>query len=377
MNSVPKERLLYLDNLKTFLTVLVICHHSAIAFGAAGGWYYVIPPPPGSIAPLLLTFFAGINQAFFMSLFFGISAYFTPASYAAKGPGPFLRDRFVRLGIPLLVYFFALNPAVLYLARRFAGRAPEGFLAFVGEDYLRRCGTGPLWFILALLIFGTVYAVWRALGVRATERAATRPLPGNGAVLRFVLGIGLVAFALRIPFPVGWEILGLQLGYFPLYVSFFVFGLLAHENGWLRDLSRVQARLWFGAAALASLAMPAILLLGGGMRGDADAFKGGLHWQAFVYALWEPVVCVGICMRLLVAFRQHVAEQGSLARRMARSAYTAYIIHPFFVVCATALLARLPLPPLLQFLALCPLAVIPCFAASDGIRRLPGLARIL
>ena len=371
------QRLLFLDNLRVFLTALVVFHHSAIAFGAAGGWYYMIPPPPGSLAPLLLTIFAGINQAFFMSLFFAIAGYVTPASYDTKGPASYLGDRLMRLGIPLVFYFFVLNPFVVYLARRFEGRAPEGFLAFVSEDYLHRCGTGPLWFVLALLLFGAAYAALRVLSRREHERTGTRPLPGNAMVLGFVIAIGIVTFAVRLLFPVGWEILGLQLGYFPLYVPMFVFGVFAHGNGWLQDLGRAQADLWFRAALLAIVAMPAIILLGGGLSGSADAFKGGATWQALVYAMWEPVLCVGISMKLVLLFREKFAVQGEIARRLARSAYTAYIIHPVFVICGTALLAALGPRPLLQFLALGSLAVFSSFAVADAIRRAPGLDRIL
>jgi hypothetical protein len=82
-------------------------------------------------------------------------------------------------------------------------------------------------------------------------------------------------------------------------------------------------------------------------------------------------------MKLLVLFRERLAAQGEIARRLARSAYTAYIIHPVFVVCGTALLATLPLAPLLQFLALASLAVLSSFAVADVIRRAPGLDRIL
>jgi len=371
------QRLLFLDNLRVFLTALVVCHHSAIAFGAAGGWYYRIPPPPGSLAPLLLTIFAGINQAFFMSLFFAIAGYVTPASYDTKGPASYLRDRLMRLGIPLLFYFFVLNPFVVYLARRFEGRAPEGFLAFVSEDYLHRCGTGPLWFVLALLLFGAAYAALRVLSRREHERTGTRPLPNNAKVLGFVISIGLVAFAVRMVFPTGWGILGLQLGFFPLYVPMFVFGVFAHGNGWLQDLGRAQADLWFRAALVAIVAMPAIILLGGGLSGSADAFNGGATWQALVYAMWEPVVCVGISMKLVWLFRERFAAQGKIARRLAPSAYTAYIVHPVFVICGTALLSALPLGPLLQFLALGSLAVVSSFAVADAIRRAPGLDRIL
>jgi len=82
-------------------------------------------------------------------------------------------------------------------------------------------------------------------------------------------------------------------------------------------------------------------------------------------------------MRLLVLFRERFAEQRTLVRRMARGAYAAYVVHPFFVVTATALLAALPLPRIVQFLALWTLATTVSFAVSDVLRRAPELDRIL
>ena len=41
-----------------------------------------------------------VNAAFFMGLFFLISAYFVPSSFERKGTWTFLKDRFLRLGIP-------------------------------------------------------------------------------------------------------------------------------------------------------------------------------------------------------------------------------------------------------------------------------------
>ncbi len=367
-----RERLLYLDNLRTFLTGLVICHHSAVALGASGGWYYVLPPPPGSAAPAALTLFTAVNQAFFMSLFFAISGYVTPASYDAKGPWPFLRDRLARLGIPLVVYFFVLNPLLVFLVARLQGSV-DGPLAFVGQDYPSTVGTGPLWFVLALLVFGSIYAGLRVASGRERERTGTRPFPDTLTILGFVLAIGGLAFVVRLVFPTGWSILGLQLGYFPLYVAFFVFGVWAHGNGWLARLDRAQVRFWGRAARIASLAFLVAVFLGGG----PDAVNGGWNLPALAYAMWEPWLCVAISLWLLVLFRERFATQGGLARRMARSAYTAYIIHPFPVVCGTALVARIPVDPLLRFPVLCVLAVSSTFALSDVIRRVPRLARIL
>ncbi|MCW5892992.1 MAG: acyltransferase family protein [bacterium] len=367
-----RERLLYLDNLRTFLTALVICHHAAIAAGATGGWYWALPAPPDSESALLLTVFTAVNQAFFMSLFFAISAYVTPASYDAKGAAAFLRDRFARLGIPLVVYFFVLNPILSWLIVRLRDGDAAGLVAFVSRDYGHLVGPGPLWFVLALLVFGSAYAAARVASGHPREVTGTHPFPSDRTILGFVVGIGLTAFLVRFVFPTGWDVLGLQLGYFPLYVAFFTFGLRAHANRWLDGLDRPFVACW---GRRARWAMP--LLLATPFVGGIGQVNGGPHLAALLYAMWEPWICVGMSAWLLVLFRERWATQGRLARRLSRGAYTAYIVHPFFVVAGTALVALLPPQPLLRFVVLCALAVPATFAVADGIRRLPGLSRIL
>ena len=44
------RRLLYLDNLKVCLTVLVIFHHAGQAYGDGGGWAYT-PSNPAEVMP--------------------------------------------------------------------------------------------------------------------------------------------------------------------------------------------------------------------------------------------------------------------------------------------------------------------------------------
>lgn len=45
-----------------------------------------------------------------MGAFFLLAGYFIPGSYDRKGTGPFIKDRLIRLGIPMLVFYFVLNP---------------------------------------------------------------------------------------------------------------------------------------------------------------------------------------------------------------------------------------------------------------------------
>lgn len=377
VQQTDKQRLFYLDNLRTFLTALVICHHVATAHATLGGWYYIIPPPAGSIASVVLTIFIGINQAFFMSLFFMVSAFFTPLSYDRKGPVPFLKDRLARLGIPLLVYSFVLSPSLKYLAYCFTETNPKGYLDFMIHNFVREASPGPLWFVLSLLIFATVYVFIRfATRIREQEKY-TLPPPTNLQILVFVFGIGLITFLVRLRFPVYWAIFDLHLGFFPLYICMYIFGVWACRFSWLDNLRSKQANLWFGISVGFIVFIPVVMALGGALDGGTEAFEGGASWQAYVYAAYEPVLCVGISMKLLLIFRNRFDRQNGLTRRMAKSAYTAYIIHPFFVVCGTFLLAGLPLDPLIKVVVLCPLAVASCFAASNAVRQAPLLRRVL
>ena len=372
----PAPRQLYVDNLRVLLTVLVVGHHSAISWGAAGGWYYVIAPPEGSIAPLLLTFFVAINQAFFMGLFFLLSAFFTPASHDKKGGAVFLKDRLLRLGVPLLFFFFVLNPSLVFLTRRFSGTTIDGYLHFMLHSGLRSVGTGPLWFVLALLLFAGVYAAVKRLRGPAGSANQTRPVPTNLAIVGFVVGVSIVAFIVRIWWPTGAELLGLQLGYFPLYISMYIFGVWAHRYGWLDTLTERQASTWFRGAMGFILCLPIVMTLGATDAG-VEAFSGGLSWQALVYAAWEPTVCIGVSMKLLVVFRDRFNRAAGLLRSMSRSAYTAYIIHPFFVILGTYWLSEAPMPPLAKFAILVTVASCTCFAVSDVLRRAPLLRKIL
>ena len=97
------SRLLYLDNLRILLTLLVIFHHAAIAYGGSGSWA-IKDPATDEISPIILTVFNAVNQSFFMSAFFLLAGYFTPRSLERKGSKNFIIDRLIRLGVPILVY---------------------------------------------------------------------------------------------------------------------------------------------------------------------------------------------------------------------------------------------------------------------------------
>lgn len=55
------------------------------------------------ISPISLKFFTALTPLYFMPAFFLQAVYFTPNSYKKKGAAGFLRDRLIRLEIPLSI----------------------------------------------------------------------------------------------------------------------------------------------------------------------------------------------------------------------------------------------------------------------------------
>ena len=179
-----KPRLFFVDNLRILLITLVVLHHLAITYGHTGGWYYY-EGQPDELTTILFTIFTAVNQAFFMGFFFMISGYFTPGSYDRKGTGPFLKDRLLRLGIPMLCYDLVIGPLVAYpLIRTGAWESSGSYREYLTRYYSTfHIGTGPLWFVESLLIFAVFYMLWRRFA-RPTAPPAPNEgkMPGNLAV---------------------------------------------------------------------------------------------------------------------------------------------------------------------------------------------------
>ncbi len=381
--SPARPRLFFIDNLRILLIALVVLHHLAITYGHSGGWYYY-EGQPDMVTSIVFTLFNAVNQAFFLGFFYMISGYFTPGSYDRKGAGPFLKDRLLRLGIPLLFYIIVFDPLLYALAvnvHSFEGTLWEFLARYFEAQYLENfsLGTGPLWFVEALLIFNLIYVLWRRLAKPVTT--PPRPdskTPDNLAIAVFALLLGVVTFIVRIWLPMGWNFapLNLQFPYFPQYIALFVLGLIAYRRNWFMGISEATGKLWQRITIFLIVLLP-IVFVAGGAGEDPTPFLGGIHWQAFVFALWEQSLCMGMVISLLIWFRKRYNHQGSLAKAMSASAYTVFIIHAPVAVLVALALSGISLYPLIKF-PLVALIVVPlCFLLSNYIRKLPLARSIL
>ncbi|HYE48926.1 MAG TPA: acyltransferase family protein [Azospirillaceae bacterium] len=358
-------RTYFLDRIRVLLTVLVVAHHTAITYGASGSWFFKEEVPGGPTGDLL-TVFTAVNQAFFMGMFFLLAGYFTPASLARKGRASFMRERLVRLGIPVLVFGFLLGPLTVAIARSGSG---------AGGDWLARLAAGqfvlgPLWFALALLLFSAACL----LLPQPSEAPAAKPVPGPAAWAAAALGVGAAALLVRQVVPVGEEVFGLQLGYFASYVFLFFLGCAAAPHRWLE---RVERRTALGWAAVTALALPA-LPLALALAGDAPIrFETGFSGPAVLYAFWEPFVAWGLIALLLWGLRERANRPAPLWDALAAQAYGAFILHAPVIVALSVLIAGWAAPPAVKFLLVTTLGSALAFGLTWILRRLPLVRRVI
>lgn len=370
------KRAYYIDRLRILLITLVIFHHSAIAFGASGGWYYITPNATTGAVQFILSLLMAVDQAFFMSLFFFISALLMPASFDRKGFGKFMKDRLVRLGIPLAVYTLLIHPTLKFAISEYLGRASESWLDFVWITDTEYPGPGPMWFVLTLLIFETVYALYRRSLNRNVEAKPGGRLPSALRFIVFIIGAGLLAFGIRLFYPLGNNFFGLQFGYFVLYIAMYVLGIVANRGNWLEGFTLRQARPWFIASLLA---IPAFGMVAAWSKasGALSDFAGGMNLRALVYALWEPVICVGFCFFLLMSFKKYLNTPGKLVAALSADSYAVYVFHPLIVVGFTILSEHVALPPVARLALVWVLGIPTCFLVAHLIRSIPGVKSVL
>jgi glucan biosynthesis protein C len=378
MIVMSKNRILFIDNLRILLIVLVILVHLAITYGApVGDWYYQ-ESKAGMIESILYIFFIAVSQSFFMGFFFLISGYFTPESYDKKGAGRFFKDRLLRLGIPLLFYIVFIDPLILYTLASSRGFTSP-FLDYLGSyiGNYKGLATGPLWFVESLLIFSFFYVIWRLLRKR-THGESKIPVPKNKNIAIFALILGIISFIVRIWFPIGWyfELLHLQISFFPQYIAMFIIGLIARRGNWFMQISEKTAHLWSWVAGTLLILFPVLLFLYISSQ-DPAQLAGGLNWLAFTYALWEQLIGIAIIMTLTVLFREKYNNQGRLGKAMTASVYTVYIFHAPIIVLLALGLQSIVIDPLLKFVLVAPLAVSLCFLLSNYLRKLPIARNIL
>jgi glucan biosynthesis protein C len=380
--TAAASRLFFVDHWRVGLAILVVLHHVAMVYGASIPFYYMEPPLTDPLAYLALLVFALLNQAWFMGAFFLLAGYFVPRSYDRKGPGRFVVGKLVRLGIPIVLYYFVIEP----ISQTGFWLMPSALTGITNplswKAYPKLLGLGPVWFIAMLLVFCLGYVAWRLLaGKRAGASTDKTSTPGYLGVGLFVLALAGVSYLWRRVVPIGKSVGDFPtIAYLPQYLSFFVVGIVASRRNWFRTMPGTMGVVGGVAALVAGVVLFPLAVSGRLFALDLttinNAFGNG-HGQSAVYALFDSIFSVGLCLGAIAVLRRWFNRESRLGGLLARQSYAVYLIHIPVVVYLGYALRGIALPNLLKF-GLASLVIVPtCFVLAWIVRKIPLVSKVL
>jgi hypothetical protein len=379
-----------IDYLRTFVVVLVLAHHSVIAYAPYARFdqlHYLWGSPIVDIARWrgfdLLTLF---NDIFFMSLMFFLSGLFVWPGLARKGSLAFMRDRSLRLALPFAIMVVLLMPIAYYPSFRMTGADP-GIIAFWWQCIsVADWPCGPAWFIWLLFAFDCIaaalYRVAPGFGTifdRLASRRFGRPLMFFAALVA-VSATGYLVMLSAFG-PARWFTLGpfsVQASRLLLYFIYFVAGIWVGAVGADRGLlakAGPLARHWliWLVAALACYGLVVALEVARpkGLTGLSPFAWQSLHGLAFVLS------CAATTFGFLAFFPRFANKPVPAFDALSHSAYGMYLVHYIFVLWLQYELLQVPLDAVTKATLVFTGTLTLSFAMVAAFRRVPAIARII
>jgi len=320
--------------------LLVFALHSAEPFNPWDTWHIVSPARSKWLGELVF-FLAPWIMPLFM-LLAGEGAWHALAKRSGRA---YLRERLVRIGLPLVLGILLLVPPQVYLERRLTGAFSGSLLAFYPHFFE---GTYPqgnfswhhLWFLLFLLVFAAVtlplFEWLRTAGGRRSLGRLAAPCERAAGLAWLVLPAAALRAAVPATAPGVVEIAydwSNRILLLPAFVLGFAIGA---EPALQRSLDRH----WRTALACAALLSASVLAWAwpGHVLDRLPPARSGwalLLWSAYGAAAWCWLVAI------VGGARRHLTRGSAVLSRASEMVYPFYVLHhPIVVAIAYAVVRR-------------------------------------
>lgn len=383
MQGSSTHRQFTLSYLRAVVTLLVVAHHTALA-------YISFKPPrlPFTLPPLLWTAFpisdkgswtgfdllVGWNDIFFMSLMFFVSGLFVLPSLRRHGAGDFVKRRLLRLGVPFVVAAAVLAPVAYFPA--FLQLGGEARLVSYAKAWLSLglWPAGPAWFLWVLLTFDCVVAVCFAVIPQGVETVSMfwRKV-GNRPAL-FFLALVMVSEIAYVPMAMKfgteawwhWGPFFVQSSRAAHYFVYFLVGVcvggVGPEVALLQRVGRLGRRwwLWLLVSLMAFVAESAMALSG----------------RTVAAAIVFPISCAAssLCVTAGVI---RFARPAVWADSFSANAYGIYLFHYIFVIWLQYAMLQVVAPVLVKGATVLVVAVGMSWLMAALLRRNRTIARLV
>lgn len=309
------QRRYYLDNLKLFLTLLVVFHHAAQPHLAGSYWPYHFAQE-SMIIPGIWRF-TSTNASFFMGLFFLIAGYFVPRSYDKQKAKTFVLKKIIHLGVPCAIMTTLISCLMVH-----------------------HFEIAHMWFLENLLFFSLLYALYRLIGKplsNVRQRGAS-----IWQMLCVELLMGVVVHTVRQFYAQDeWIGLGGILFFEPArygqYIIMFIVGIISYRFDTLERMSRIT-----GLACLITGIMLIVL--------NCTRFGITAHLINRYYGFMESLMSITISFGLIWLFREYFNRTNRLVSWCCSQTLWVYVVHLPLMVCIQFAFDGMSMPPVPRLL---------------------------
>jgi len=365
--QIMHRRITAFDYLRVTMIVLVLLHHSMLAYVS---FLDFDDDPVDNVHPVIdddkwdgFDIIIILNDTFVMPMLFLISGLFVWPSYDRKGARLFLRDRFIRLGIPFAVCVPLLVPLAYYPAQLMIRYMGYGEFWY----WMMRAGlgtTGHLWFIWLLLLFNCiivlVYQVFpdlESIVARIGKRIFNHP----GRFYLFMMGLSTLLYLPMVIYlgPFYWRGLStfqVQMGRFLVYLSYFFVGSAIGMYG-------IRNTMFTTHGKLAGNWMPWLVF--------------GFILGVLFYWLWFTIACAAIVLGIIGLYLSGPMRRNFLMESLSRNAYGMYIFHFVIVTWLQYMFLGTAFTPVFKVTIVFFGTFFMSWGGTAALRKITGIDRVL
>lgn len=332
---IGNDRLHALDAVRAFALLAGIVLHSTMSF------FLPIPALDNSQSETLAVLFFVIH-VFRMSLFFVMAGFFAHLVFHRKGFVLFVKDRAIRIVVPMIVGWLILAPILGLLTLRGLTKTfgPEVLASM--EGVASPVPLTHLWFLYYLCIFYVCFLALRWIFVNALDgserirtaidRSVAISLSTHFAPLLLALPTALV-----FNFDATWAaspwtgIPTPDMGFTPKVPAMVGYGV-AFGFGWVLQrqthLLAIWQKRWVSNLVLAVVLTVAALLLVGNLPTAVSPFaETDSPWQKLLYIVCYTLAAWYWCFGLIGVALRFFSERSAVQRYLADSSYWLYLMH--------------------------------------------------
>lgn len=364
-------RLIYLDNLRSVLSVLVVGHHSALAASGLGRWYSSFGSRNEKIASAFVATALFTSQAFLTGTLFAVAGLLVPKSLAKKGLSKHFISRLWRLGLPVLLVGLPIHHLSEWLGQKQQNQSVENQWKSLGSGGILsffQSGPGVAWFELWLLGFESIFLV-----LRGWTRFLIPKNLGFLKVFSVLLAVALTQYLveMHVAKPVAglvpeWKGLAHHIIHTPLYFFCFLCGIVSDTTPLLSMLGAHSKILKIACGFAMTLCF--FFALGRVTSAEPEPERAADSSAVAIGAIMTVTICAGVSTGVMQSFEARYSRK-SIFSGLSCLSYAVNLLHPAIVVILTPFVVALPLGLLAHWILLWVASVLASFAAAALVYR--------